>query len=208
MALAHDYLWPSDRMRVVGLDVETTGINRGRDRITQFGLCGNFIPRQGFLVDPETDTGNDPRRIKGITQNDISNMRPIVHYLDMLYAALHGSIVVIHNKSHDMAFIHHEFTRHGRQPPVPDRVVCTLQIIRDLKLPGSRGLKLVLERYNVPVLNHHNAASDAEAHYRLFIVLANRYWSEYMSHYFSREFQLNSRHFVRQSWLVAARLTV
>lgn len=206
MALIHDYFWPSDAMRIVGLDVEVTGINRGRDRITQFGLCGNYIPRQSVLVDPQTNTGNDPRRIKGITQSDICNMRPIVHYLDMLYEALHGAIVVIHNQSHDMAFIHHEFERHGRLSPVPDRVVCTLQIIRDMKLPGGRGLKTVLERYNVPVHNHHNAGDDAEAHFRLFIVLANRYWDEYMSHYFSREFQLNSRYFVRQNWLYRARL--
>lgn len=205
--MSRDYLWPSDAIRIVGIDVEVTGINRGRDRITQFGACGNCIGKQGFLIDPETETGNDPTRIKGISAFDIQNMRPIRYYLDTIFNIIDGAVVVIHNKHHDMAFIAHEFNRHGRQPPIPNRVICTLQIIRDMKLPGSRGLKSVMDRYNVPIVTHHNAGEDAEAHYRLFIVLANRYWAEYMSYYYSREFQLKSRHFVQEDWLRTATLT-
>lgn len=206
LSLKHDYVWPAKAKRVVGLDVETTGINRGRDRITQLGVCGNCVKKTSILIDPETETGNDPTKIKGITRADIVSMKPIRVYLDFIYEVLHDAIVVIHNQSHDMAFIQHEFERHGRAAPVPERVICTLNIVRQLKLPGSKSLKNLMVAFNVNLQNWHNAGDDAEAHYRLLIVLANRYWAIYFKYYYTVEFEVRSRHMVAENWLFNARL--
>lgn len=204
--LRHDYYWPNDTFKVVGVDVETTGINRGRDRITQIGFCGNTMPRTSILIDPMTSTGNDPSRIKGVTAEEIQNMKPIAHHLDFIFDTMEGAVVVGHNIQHDMAFIEHEFRRHHRQPPIPDRIVCTLTIVKQLKHEGGKSLKALLTNFNIPLLRWHNAGHDAKGHFQLFIALANMYWHEFFRRHFHQELELVSKDDVRADWLYSARM--
>lgn len=207
-----DYLYPRDDVRVVALDLELTGLNRERDRIIQYGLAGNHLPGPdhwlGFVVDPESDTGRDMSRIPGVSAEDVASALPLVHHLDLLRTHLTDAIVVMHKSNHDWFFIEKEFRRLGEEPPVPQRIVCTLQLTKHiLKLPGIHTLRALCDGFNVPLTNKGNAKHDALATYMLFIVLVNRFWDKYFSTFYQYEFQVCSKYFPRSGWLERVRLT-
>ena len=205
--MKHDYLYPCDDVSIVSLDLELTGLNRQRDRIIQYGLAGNKVGQISWLVNPETDTGRDMSRISGVTSEQVNNATPLVNHLYLLRKHLTDAVVVMHKSDHDWGFLCKEFERLGEQPPVPDRIVCTLYLSKHiLKLPGRHTLTALCQGLNIPLVHAHNAGSDSLATYRLFLTLVNRYWSVYFNEFFDEEFQVCSKYFCREPWLRRARL--
>lgn len=166
------YYWPAEP--TVALDLETTGLNRERDRIIQYGLFGTHGCSVTALVDAETPTGRDPRNIPQVSAYDVRRARPLreVH-LEVLYQALHQRIVVMHNAAHDWAFIEQEFRRHQREPPQARLRVCTFQWARRAQLTGSLKLGDLCRRFGVMLDVAHHAHHDAQATFYLFLLWLN-----------------------------------
>jgi DNA polymerase III epsilon subunit-like protein len=167
------YAWPGTR--TVALDLETTGLNRERDRIIQYGMFGTHDISCTAVVDAETPTGRDPQNIPCVSRMDVKRARPLRDgHLDVLYDALHGSVVVMHNAAHDWAFIKNEFYRHQRPAPTPTLCVCTYSWARRAKLTGSLTLGDLCERFNISLDTAHHAWHDARATFYLYITWLNR----------------------------------
>lgn len=178
------YRWPRSGVKLVAFDLECTGINTYRDRILQYGLHG--VDTDGTLidvsamVDAEVPTGRDPYRIPGVPEHEVQRRRPLRDgHLDTLRTLCDNAVVLIHNRSFDWPILHHEFLRNEQVPPRPAAVVCTLQLARTaLALPPPHRLEPLCERYGAELGTAHNARHDAEATFRLAMILANRYWEE------------------------------
>lgn len=173
------YLWPS--VRTVALDLENTGINRKRDKIIQYGIYGidanHDILDCGELVDAEVSTGREPLNIPGVTEEAVHNAVPLREgHLTNIYRYCHNSLVVMHHYQFDWAFILAEFKRNNRDPPIPKRIYCTLEVCRSiLRLNGSKTLQNLCNNLNIPLELAHNALHDAKATFQLFITLVNTY---------------------------------
>ena len=118
--------------RTVALDLETTGVNRERDRILQYGIYGvdnDAVLDLHSLVDAQTDVGRDPKNIPGVRLFEVFEAVPLCDgHLDKIYAACNNAVVVIHNKHYDWTFIENEFRRNNATPPTPRLVCCTWEI--------------------------------------------------------------------------------
>ena len=171
------YLWPL--VRTVAIDLENTGINRSRDKIIQYGIYGVDEEKQiiecGSLVDAEVGTGRDPSRIPGVTYENVLNALPLRDgHLNLIYSLCHNAVVVMHHYQFDWTFILAEFQRNHRDPPIPRKIYCTLELSRSiLKLEGSRSLQNLCITYDIPLELAHNAMHDAKSTFRLFITLVN-----------------------------------
>ena len=176
------YRWPKTKM--VALDLECTGINTYRDRILQYGVYG--VDADGTtidvsaMVDAEVPTGRDPYRIPGVSNREVAARTPIRDgHLDTLREICDGAVVLIHNRSFDWPMLHNEFKRNDQAAPSAQSVVCTLYMAKHgLALPAPHRLEPLCERYGAPLRTAHNARHDAEATFKLALILANRYWEE------------------------------
>lgn len=171
------YLWPD--ITTVALDLETTGLNRERDRIIQYGIfgtdgCVNGCISISAVVDAETSVGRDPKNIPGVPKEELNASKPLREgHLDILYDALHMHVVIMHNAAHDWTFIQNEFIRNKRLPPQPFAKICTYGWARRAKLKGSLTLSDLCKRFGVSLHVAHNAWHDAYATFHLFLTWIN-----------------------------------
>lgn len=163
----------------MALDLETSGLNRERDRIIQYGIFGCNGTVRGCIshtavVDAETPTGRDPRNLPGVPPAEVRAARPLRDgHLDVLFRALHRRIVIMHNGAHDWTFVQNEFRRHARMPPTPLLRLCTYSWARRARLPGSLVLSDLCQRFRVALPVAHHAWHDARATFYLAAVWMN-----------------------------------
>ena len=175
------YTFPA--WRTVALDLETTGINRDRDRILQYGIwgveaAGGPVYSVSALVDAETDVGRDPANIPGVSRDEVRTATPLRDgHLAKIREACDKAVVVMHNRHYDWTFIANEFKRNGKEPPQPRAVCCTLEIARKVGLHPPHTLGALCNRFRIPLELQHNALHDAKATFALFVLLANRHWN-------------------------------
>ena len=174
--LRQEYYWPG--CKTVALDVETTGINRTRDRIIQFGIFG--IQANGDMlsltavIDAESPTGRDPKNLPGVDRIEVVQARPLRDHIAAVYAALEDAVVVMHNAPHDWSFIINECQRLQHPCPRPKDIICTYQWARRVRTTTQLlTLGALCQRTDIPLLIPHNAYHDARATFYLWIVLNN-----------------------------------
>ncbi len=162
---------------MVALDLETTGINRVRDRIIQYGMFGvDAMGRplaHSAVVNAEVPTGREPKNLPGVALVDVMQAKPLrVGHLDVLHETLHDAVVVMHNAVHDWTFVLNEFKRHQMPPPVPRATVCTLSWSRRC-MRAPHKLHSLCQRLFIAVPHAHNAFDDARATFYLWILMVN-----------------------------------
>jgi len=116
-------------VRLLALDVETTGLVPGRDRVVSVG----WVPVDGDRLDLAgarrfVVRGDDPGAaadIHGLTHDDLAAGTPLPQVLAELRRALQGRALLAHHATFDLGFLQAAFRDVGeRMPRVP--VVCTL----------------------------------------------------------------------------------
>ncbi len=163
--MTHD---PLAGCRVLGFDLETTGLQRQNHRIIQFALVGSDVDGSSIhyesLVNPQRRIPADSVRVHGIRDSDVKHSAVFGEHIDELNALFEGAVVVGHNvKSFDWPFMTNEYLRFGKPLPEPVAIIDTLQVARRLKLPRPHGLGYLCNRYGVKLENAHDAAADAAA---------------------------------------------
>ncbi len=154
--------------RVLGFDLETTGLQSRTHRIIQFALVGsdedgNAI-RFESLVNPQRTIPSDSTRVHGITDDDVKDADTFQTFIDDLDALMEGAVIVGHNvKVFDWPFIGDEYLRSGRELPTPKAIVDTLQVARKLKVPRPHTLGALCHRFGIDLVNAHDAGADAAA---------------------------------------------
>lgn len=171
---------PASDLRLLAVDVETTGLRRGLDRVVAVG----WVPVDGGAVDLAgarryVVRGDDPggaAEIHGLTREDLARGTPLADVLGELRTALEGRVLLAHHAPFDLAFLRAAFRESGlRMPRVP--VVCTLTLQKRLLRadgPGERPegalrLWVARDRFGMPPRRPHDALGDALACAELYL---------------------------------------
>ena len=93
----------------VAFDLETTGLDSGRDEIIEIGLArfgqGQVLERFQSFVKPNRPIPADITHLTGIHQEDVDGAPTFADIMPQLTAHFGDSPVIAHNAGFDMAFM-------------------------------------------------------------------------------------------------------
>lgn len=146
------------------VDVETTGGNATRDRITEIAIIrwdGERAEAWSQLLDPQTRIPPFIETLTGITDAMLVGAPAFAELADDIGHRLAGHVLVAHNARFDYAFLKNEFRRVGIDFRVP--VFCTVRYARRL-FPDESGhsLDALISRHGLPAEGRHRALGDAQ----------------------------------------------
>lgn len=146
-------------------DIETTGLDKINDAITEIGAVkmkdGKVIDRFSTFVDPKRHIPEKITELTGITDDMVKGApdeeEAVSNFLDFCAKAP----VVAHNAKFDTGFIKNAAKRHALEFENP--IICTL-ILSQALLPELKKHKLniIADYLNIENPNHHRAVNDAE----------------------------------------------
>ena len=148
----------------VAFDLETTGLNAQRDRMTEVGAVifrgGEILGSMNTFVDPEMPIPYEITKLTGITDRDVMGAPSEAEAVRRLIDFAGGRPLVAHNAEFDLGFIKAACERNNIEyrPEYLD----SLAISQGL-FPGadSHKLNVVAKRLGLPKFNHHRAEDDA-----------------------------------------------
>jgi DNA polymerase-3 subunit epsilon len=171
---------PAPDLRLLALDLETSGLDPARDRVLAIGM----VPVDGERVDLSgarrvvVRDGTGPGEavvVHGLTHDDLDDGVPLAEALDDVTAALTGRALLAHHARFDQTFLDAALSAAGR-PVLDAPVVCTLQLQRRLLTrtgqevpPGALRLWRSRSRYGLPPVRAHDALGDALACAELYL---------------------------------------
>lgn len=153
------------------VDVETTGINPNRNRITEIGIVkvrgGEIISEYEKLVNPGQFIPHEISRLTGIT-NEMVYSKPAFEEVAgeiMTHLFSEGENIIFggHNVMFDYRFLNASLERAGyNKLTIPS--ICTARLARRLNrsLP-SKSLSSLRRHFNIRVKRAHRALDDAKA---------------------------------------------
>jgi len=160
------------------IDIETTGGNPSKDKITEIAVLihdGSRITHEFCtLVNPERRIPQFISRMTGITDEMVSEAPRFYEIARNLVELTRDKVFVAHNASFDYHFIKNEFRALGYD--FSRSQLCTYKLSRKL-LPGysSYGLGKLCRELNIVNNSRHRAAGDAHATAKLFDRLLQKY---------------------------------
>lgn len=167
-----------EELPLLAVDLETTGLATGRDRVLAVG----WVPVDGLRIDLSGARRCVVRRedpgsavtIHGLTHDDLESGRPLEEVLAELEEALSGRALLAHHAPFDLAFLDAAFGSLGRTPPRP-QAVCTQDLQRRILArhgdvpPDGLRLWRARARYGLPTTKAHDALGDAIACAELYL---------------------------------------
>ncbi|WP_231488556.1 5'-3' exonuclease H3TH domain-containing protein [Brevibacterium sp. VCM10] len=160
--------------RLVGFDLETTGVEPATARIVTAAFVDSPAQVRTWLADPGIEIPESARAVHGITTEfaraNGSAAAQVVSELCAEFAALReeGAVVVGHNVVYDLSVMAAEVARHRPDidfasiiPTIVDTFVVDKQI--DPYRRGKRTLIETAKTYRIELLDAHDAAADALA---------------------------------------------
>ena len=161
---------PTDQVREIVLDTETTGFDPMKgDRLVEIGcleLVNHVFTGNTFhiYINPERDMPEDAFRVHGLSIEFLSQHPTFDKQADAFIQFIADSPLVIHNASFDMKFLNAEL-RWLNKPEIPmSRAIDTLEIARR-KYPGApASLDALCRRFGIDNSNRtlHGALLDSE----------------------------------------------
>lgn len=149
---------------VVFIDLETTGTDAVRDRITEIGVVEVSragVERWSLLVDPQTPVPPFIRTLTGIDDGMLRGQPTFADIAESLVERLHGKLFIAHNARFDYGFLKNEFRRAGIAFRAD--VVCTVRLSRVLFPSVQRhGLDALISRMGLVPEGRHRALADAD----------------------------------------------
>ncbi|MBD8868974.1 exonuclease domain-containing protein [Nocardioides donggukensis] len=172
---------PAGRLRLLAVDVETTGLDPARDALLAVG----FVPVDGTRVDlrgarrvvvrHDGDPGPSVA-LHGLTHDVLSDGVPLEQVLAELLAALAGRVLLAHHAPLEIGFLDAACRRLTGSPlrtPVVDTVALQRRLVTSAwepePAPGSLRLWAARRRFGLPDVPAHDALSDAIACAELYL---------------------------------------
>ncbi len=155
---------PVRAARYAFVDLETTGTDASRDRITEIGIvCVENGVRTGewsTLVDPGMAIPPEIQTLTGIDNAMVRNAPPFSALADELRDRLKGYVFVAHNARFDYGFLKAAFRSLGQR--FQSDVLCTLRLSRRMFPHYERhGLDALIARHRLDGERRHRALGDA-----------------------------------------------
>ncbi|UCE32113.1 MAG: GIY-YIG nuclease family protein [Burkholderiales bacterium] len=156
------------------IDLETTGTDPARDRITEIGLVriegGEVVETWSALVDPEQPIPEEIERLTGISNDMVRGQPTFAKHAERLASTLAGHVFVAHNARFDYGFVRNAFARLDRSFSAD--VLCTVRLARRLEPDQpSQSLDALVARHGLDTGGRHRALGDA----RLVAALLGRW---------------------------------
>ena len=147
------------------LDLETTGIDPVRDRITEIALIrvddGAVSKRWESLVNPGQPISPFIQKLTGITDAMVSDAPDFPQLLPELLALLEGAVLVAHNVRFDHGFLKNAVARTGATLRMD--TLCSVRLSRRLYPRATgHGLDAIMRRHGLSTIARHRAAGDVE----------------------------------------------
>ena len=156
----------------VVFDIETTGLLRYRDAITEIGAVrienGEITETYNQLINPERILPEKIVEITGITDAMLADKPKIDQVLPDFLDFCGGSLLVGQNTDFDIGFIRHNAQKLGYKfdPMYLDTLPMARALFDDM---GKFSLDKIARRLDIPAFNHHRASDDARATAQIFI---------------------------------------
>jgi DNA polymerase-3 subunit epsilon len=181
---------PWDSVTYWALDLETGGLDAGKDPIIAVGMVpirgGRIRLGESFrtLVRPGGRRRIDPASVRAhqLVEREVQDAPPIDEVLPVVVRQLRGNVLLVHHKAIDVAFLQEACRHTGVKWPGP-KVVDTVDLllraakrarftapyqVRDRPLLN---LSAAREAHGLPPYQAHDALNDAVATAELFLVL-------------------------------------
>ena len=158
----------------VVFDVETTGLNKSRDRLTEIGAVrienGEITDTFDTFVYPGLPIPAKITKLTGITDDMVADAPPEQDAVHAFFAFCGKAPLVAHNAAFDTGFLMEVCKRHDI--PYSYTSIDTIPFCRTL-YKGLKNYKLdtVAEYLKLPKFNHHRACDDAKALAGIFLCL-------------------------------------
>lgn len=165
-------------IRLICLDLETTGIDPLEDRIVTYSLIGingdgRIAMQRSGLVNPGVPIPPEAAQVHGVTTEQATTQgespaTALAHISSaLLYALQSRTAVCAFNARFDLTMIHAELERHDAPIPPMSSLLVVDPLIIDRQIDkyrrGRRTLEAVAKRYGVTLDNAHTADADALA---------------------------------------------
>lgn len=150
--------------RLAFIDLETTGANPQRDRITEIGIvevAGDAVSEWSTLVNPQRPIPAFIQQLTGIGNDMVAAAPSFAEVAAELAQRLDGRLFIAHNARFDYGFIKQEFQRLGQRFRAD--VLCTVRLSRALfpQFP-KHNLDSLIARYDLRHADRHRALADAD----------------------------------------------
>lgn len=161
----------------VVFDLETTGLSKYKDRITEIGavkVCnGKITEEYNQLVNPEMVISEKITDITGITNEMVEDCPKIEEVMGDFLKFCGDSILVGQNTDFDVGFIKENCFRMGIEfsPLYLDTLPMARALFSDMK---KFSLDKIARKLEIPAFNHHRASDDARATAQIFIKMFDR----------------------------------
>ena len=156
----------------VVFDIETTGLLKYRDAITEIGAVrvenGEITEVYNQLINPERILPEKIVEITGITDAMLADKPKIEEVLPDFLDFCGDSLLVGQNTDFDVGFIRHNAHKLGLQfdPIYLDTLPMARALFDDM---GKFSLDKIARKLDIPAFNHHRASDDARATAQIFI---------------------------------------
>lgn len=148
-----------------------TGLDPERDQVCEVAVVlstgGVVEQRWQRLVRPEAPMSKGALRVHGLTPEKLRDAPSFAALAEELAELLDDRVVVAHNVSFDLTFLHREFERVGR-PLLPPVTIDTLDMSRRLFAFRKNNLGAVCAALGLTLDGAHRAMADAEATHAVF----------------------------------------
>lgn len=164
--------------RLAVIDLETTGTDPTRDRVTEIGLLliddGELTGEWSSLVNPEVPIPAEIQALTGISDAMVRNAPTFRELADEVLSRLHDRVFVAHNARFDYGFIKNECRRLGLKYTAD--VLCTVRLSRRLQSEYSQhGLDAIVQRHGLVAEGRHRALGDARMAWLFLDKMAGEY---------------------------------
>ena len=152
--------------RYAVIDIETTGGQIQRDRITEIAIIiwdgEEIVDKFQTLINPERMIPYNITQLTGISDDMVQDAPKFYEVAKKVVEITKGTIFVAHNVSFDYKFIKEEFARLGFT--YIRKQLCTVRLSR-MAFPGRKSYSLgnMIKFLNIEVQSRHRALDDAKA---------------------------------------------
>ena len=159
------------------IDIETTGGNPYRDKITEIAIYvhdgDRVVKEYRTLINPERHIPPFITRMTGISDEMVARAPKFYEVARDIVELTEGTVFVAHNASFDYNFVKSEFKNLGYF--YQRECLCTVKLSRKL-IPGKKSYSLgrLCTELDIIIENRHRAAGDAMATVKLFELLLEK----------------------------------
>lgn len=156
------------------IDIETTGGNPRRDKVTEIAVLIHdglrVVKEYATLVNPECRIPYHISALTGITNEMVADAPKFYEIARELIELTNGAVFVAHNVSFDYGFVRSEFQRLGYD--YKREQLCTVRLSRKI-IPGHNSYSLgrLCDDLKISINGRHRALGDASATACLFGLL-------------------------------------